>query len=146
MYEGLIYLAQSDTTAGILCEDPIKLNLIKGREANKPVLVEVDSLLTLKAQNRVPTKFKNLVRRSNKTTFIYSNTKAFRVIKDDKHRLFLQKFSCLYATSANQTSKSFDYEKAYEMCDVLVMDSRNIFEGRASRIFRINNHKCKKIR
>lgn len=146
MPEELVYLAQSDTTAGILCQDPIKLNFIKGREARKAVLMEVDSLQTLKTQNRVPKKFKNLIRRSKKITFIYSNNRSFRVVKDDKHKLFLQNFSSLYSTSANRTGENFDYQKAYEMCDVLVMDSRNIFEGKASKIFRINNYKRKKIR
>ena len=43
-----IYLTQTDTTVGFLSQDYKKLNKIKKRPFNKKILIEVDSLNTLK--------------------------------------------------------------------------------------------------
>ncbi|PAF52244.1 hypothetical protein BKH44_03290 [Helicobacter sp. 13S00477-4] len=141
-----MYLAQTDTTAGLLSKNPFKLNQIKGRNSYKPVLREVDSLKTLKGIVRVPKHFKNQVRRLEKTTFIYHNSQAIRVVRERQHLGFLQHFGSLYSSSANKTGDSFDYEQAFEMCDVLVIDSRGIFSSLPSKIFQINQSKIKKIR
>lgn len=146
MDKNLIYLAQSDTTAGLLSSDFKTLNHLKGRSKNKPVLSEVDSLQTLKNLTRVPNKFKNQIRRSAKSTFIYPNASSFRVVKDELHLHFLNHFGQMYSTSANKTGKEFDYKEAISMCDVLVIDKRGISSTSSSNIFKINNTKIKKIR
>lgn len=146
MNKNLIYLAQSDTTAGLLSLDFENLNHIKGRSKNKPVLCEVDSLQTLKTLTRIPNKFKNKIRKSAKSTFIYPNHRSFRVVKDELHLYFLNHFRKMYSTSANKTGKEFEYKEAISMCDVLVIDKRGISSTISSNIFKINNTKIKKIR
>ena len=80
----MIYLAQTDTTAGFLSKDLKKLNSIKNRPLNQPCLICVSKFKNLQNFSRVPKKYKNLIRRSKKTTFIYPNLKAIRVVKDDE--------------------------------------------------------------
>ncbi len=144
MNPNLVYLTQTDTTVGFLSRDYKKLNKIKKRDISKKVLMEVDSLKTLKKFTRVPKKYRKFVRNAKKTTFIYPNKKSFRVIKDERHLKFLKKFSYLYSTSANLTSKSFDKEWAFKKADVIV---GNVFyEGRASTIIKLGKNRCKKLR
>jgi tRNA A37 threonylcarbamoyladenosine synthetase subunit TsaC/SUA5/YrdC len=141
-----IYLAQTDTTVGFLSRDRKKLNRIKNRPLNKPVLIEVDSLSTLKEFVRVPSKFKNRVRRSKKTTFIYPNKKSFRVVKDKKHLEFLKKFRWMYSTSANLSGKNFDEDWAKRISDIIIENKKGLVEGEASKIFKMGKFKLKKVR
>jgi len=141
-----VYLAQTDTTVGFLSQDKEKLNRLKKRPLNKPVLREVDSLDTLKNFVRVPNKFKKQVRRAKKTTFIYPNGESFRVVRDEKHLEFLKKFSWMYSTSANLHGKNFDEKWAKEMADIVVEDKREFFEGEASKIIKLGKKRCIKLR
>ena len=141
-----IYLAQTDTTVGFLSRDFKKLNKIKKRDINKKVLIEVDSLTTLKNFVRVPNKFKKKVRRAKKTTFIYPKGDSFRVVKDKNHLKFLKKFKWMYSTSANLSGKKFDKLWAFKVVDIVVEDKRGFFEGKPSTIYKVNNYKIKKIR
>ena len=146
MKKNKIYLAQTDTTVGFLSRDYKKLNKIKKRDLNQKILIEVDSLKMLKNFVRVPEKFKKRVRRSKKTTFIYHNKNSYRVVKDDKHLEFLKKFKWLYSTSANLSGQKFDKKWAFKEADVIMEEKKGFFEGEASKIYKINNHKIKKIR
>jgi tRNA A37 threonylcarbamoyladenosine synthetase subunit TsaC/SUA5/YrdC len=141
-----VYLTQTDTTVGFLSQNKKKLNEIKNRPINQPILIEIDSLNTLKKFTRVPNMFKNRVRRSKKTTFIYPNKKSFRVVKDEKHLEFLKKFKWMYSTSANLTGESFDENWAKEKANIIVEDKRGLFEGKASRIYKLGKNKIKKVR
>jgi len=141
-----IYLTQTDTTVGFLSRDFKKLNKIKNRPLNKKVLIEVDSLNTLKNFVRVPNKFKSKVRRAKKTTFIYPKGDSFRVVKDKKHLEFLKKFKWMYSTSANLSGEKFDKSWAVKVADVIVENKEGFFEGKPSTIYKINNYKIKKIR
>ncbi len=141
-----IYLIQTDTTVGFLSQDKIKLNKIKNRPLNRPVLREVDSLKTLKSFVRVPKKHKNRIRRAEKTTFIFSNGESFRVVRDKRHLEFLKKFKWMYSTSANLHGKPFDEIWAKHQADVIVEDKRGLFEGEPSRIYKLGKSKIKKIR
>ncbi len=141
-----IYLTQTDTTVGFLSQDYKKLNKIKKRPFNKKILIEVDSLNTLKKFSRIPKRFKKQVRRAKKTTFIYPKGESFRVVKDEKHLEFLKKFKWMYSTSANLTGQKFDKEWAISKADVVVEGKEGLFEGEASKIYKINNYKIKKIR
>jgi len=140
------YLAQTDTTVGFLSRDFKKLNKIKKRDINKKVLIEVDSLTTLKNFVRVPNKFKKKVRRAKKTTFIYPKGDSFRVVKDKNHLKFLKKFRWMYSTSANLSGKKFDKLWVFKVVDIVVEDKRGFFEGKPSTIYKVNNYKIKKIR
>ena len=141
-----IYLTQTDTTVGFLSQDFKKLNKIKNRPINQKVLMEVDSLKTLKKFVRVPNRYKKQIRRAKKTTFIYPNGESFRVVKNKKHLEFLKKFKWMYSTSANLTGKKFDKEWAISKADVVVENKDGLFEGESSKIYKINNIKIKKIR
>jgi tRNA A37 threonylcarbamoyladenosine synthetase subunit TsaC/SUA5/YrdC len=141
-----IYLVQTDTTVGFLSQNREKLNKIKSRKLNKSVLREVDSFKTLKNFVRAPDKYKKMIRRAKKTTFIYPNGESFRVVKDNTHLEFLKKFKWMYSTSANKTGERFDERWAREKADIIVEDKRGFFEGQASKIYKINNKRIKKIR
>ncbi|MCQ2641124.1 Sua5/YciO/YrdC/YwlC family protein [Helicobacter pylori] len=141
----LVYLVQSDTTIGLLSKDSEKLNALKGRPKNQSVLIESADFSTLKSLVRAPNAFKNLIRRSAKTTFIYSNSKAVRVIKG-RHRDFLKRFKTLYSTSANLTQCAYDKEIASSLADVIVSDERGLFESASSKIFKLYKNKKVRIR
>ncbi|PAF42507.1 Sua5 YciO YrdC YwlC family protein [Helicobacter sp. 11S02596-1] len=141
-----VYLAQTDTTAGLLSLDFERLNTLKERSPKQPVLLEVDSLSRLKTHLRVPVRFKNHLRRANKSTFVFPNHQAFRVVRDESHRGFLKHFGSMYSTSANKTGLAFDKKIAFQMCDVVVLDARGIFSGVPSKMFKINQSKIIKMR
>ncbi len=112
MRQDSIFLAQSDTTAGLLSKNPQILNLCKSRPESQPLLIESSHLSGLKKLVRVPNKHKNTIRKAKNSTFIYPNGKAVRVVKDRLHSRFLLDFQMLYSTSANPTGKSFSKQWA----------------------------------
>lgn len=140
----LVYLVQSDTTIGLLSKDSEKLNALKGRPKNQSVLIESADFSTLKSLVRAPNAFKNLIRRSAKTTFIYPNSNV-RVIKG-RHGDFLKRFKTLYSTSANLTQCAYDKEIASNLADAIVSDERGLFESASSKIFRLYKNKKVRIR
>ena len=140
-----VYLVQTDTTVGFLSKNKEKLNKIKQRPINQPILIEVDSLDTLKKFVRVPKNFKKMVRRAKKTTFIYPNGNSFRVVKNEKHLEFLKKFEWMYSTSANKSGERFKEDWARSVVDVIVEDERGFFEGKASNIYKLKK-RIKRIR
>ena len=108
----LVYLVQSDTTVGFVSQNKEKLNIIKGRDKNQPCIKCVANFENLLLHVRVPKKFKRVVRYSKQTTFLYKNFEAIRVVKEPKHRDFLEDFGWLFSTSANLTNKPYDEEFA----------------------------------
>lgn len=142
----LVYLVQTDTTAGFLSQNSLKLATSKQRDKNQPFLICVDSLRSLKNFVRVPTAFKKQVRRSNKTTFIYPNKQAIRVVKEKNHQKFLRKLGWVYSSSANLTCKSFEENYAKEKADIIVEDSRGFFESKPSSIYKMSNSKLRRLR
>ncbi len=140
----MIYLAQTDTTAGFLSQDLVALNNLKGRAKNQPCIIAVASFAALKNFARVPAKYRALVRRARKTTFIYSNLKSVRVVKDHPHALFLARLGWAYSTSANAHGKDFDEDFARANADEIV--DEKLFAGRPSRIFRLSRTAIKKVR
>ena len=141
-----VYLAQTDTTAGFLSQDAARLAAIKGRDPKKPFLREADSLATLKNFARIPKKYKKRVRRARRTTFVYPNGEALRVVFDEAHLRFLRRFGWMYSTSANRSGEEFDLEFAKEAADVVAEDERGLFAGKPSKIVRLNKGKIKKVR
>jgi len=141
-----VYFAQTDTTAGFLSQDAARLAAIKGRDPKKPFLREADSLATLKNFARVPKKHKKLVRRARRTTFVYPNGEALRVVFDEAHLRFLRRFGWMYSTSANRSGEGFDPEFAKEAADVVVEDERGFFEGKPSKIVRLGKRRKKRVR
>lgn len=122
------------------------INAIKSRKLNQRVLLETANLNYLKSYTRVPNILKKRLRRQEKVTFILKNKKSFRVVKDQTHLLFLEKFGMLYSSSANLSSKPFCLQWAKKMADILVIDRRGYQEKDASKIYKISEIKLRKIR
>lgn len=72
----MLYLAQTDTTAGFLSKDEREINKAKGRALQTPCILTMSSLKELASLVRVPKAHKNLVRKAKKTSFIYKKTRA----------------------------------------------------------------------
>jgi tRNA A37 threonylcarbamoyladenosine synthetase subunit TsaC/SUA5/YrdC len=142
----LVYLAQTDTTVGFLSQNSDRLADLKQRDKKQPFIICVDSLKTLQNFTRVPTKFKNQVRRAKKTTYIYSNNKALRVIKDEAHLKFLRKLKWAYSSSANLTGKTFEKNYATLKADIIIEDVRGFFESTPSGIIKINKNSQRRLR
>ncbi|WP_086282901.1 Sua5/YciO/YrdC/YwlC family protein [Campylobacter devanensis] len=140
----MIYLAQTDTTAGFLSKDLKELNSIKHRPLNQPCLICVSKFKNLQNFSRVPKKYKNLIRRTKKTTFIYPNSQAIRVVKDHPHTKLLDKLGWAYSTSANPHKKGFDIEFAVANADVII--DTKFTPAPASKIYKISKTNIKKIR
>ncbi|MDD2698071.1 MAG: Sua5 YciO YrdC YwlC family protein [Arcobacteraceae bacterium] len=147
MDKNKIYLVQTDTTVGLLSRDDRKLSVIKKRAETQKILQAVDSFATLQKYTRVPNIYKKLVRNSNRTTFIYPNGDSFRVVDNlSFHHNFISKFQNLYSTSANETTKKFDFDFAYNSSNIIVFSKNDFFESSGSSILKITNFKKKKIR
>ncbi len=142
----MIFLAQTDTTVGFLSKDLRKLNLAKKRDINTLCIKCVGSLCELNLHVRVPKKYKNLIRRAKKTTFIYPNLQSFRVIKSSPHKEFVQKHRWLYTTSANLTGQRFDEKYAREVADEVIECEGGFFETKPSNMYKLSRYKLKKIR
>lgn len=144
----MIYLAQTDTTAGFLSKDFKALNRLKNRPENTPCLIATAYLSELLTLTRVPRKFKNCVRKAKKTTFIYPNAKAIRVVKEDKHAKFLAQKGWLYSSSANLHGQTFDEKWARKAIlksgGVAIDESFNA--AKPSKIFKLSKSKKIKIR
>jgi len=141
----LIYLAQTDTTVGFLSQNESELKRIKPRD-DKPFLLTTTTFKTLKSLTRVPKKFRRLVRKSKKTTFVYPNNKAIRVVKSTLHYNFLKDFDYLYSTSANKSGKSYDEHFAKNIADVIVEDKRGLYQDAPSNLFKLSSKLKKKLR
>ena len=156
-----IFLAQSDTTAGFLCANAKKLNAIKKREPNQKILLALSDFRELKSRFRIPPFAKKMVRNAKKTSFILPNGNSFRVIVESKtldfkldsntdsskaHREFLSHFGGLYSTSANESGKEFNLAWALQNADIIVLDSRGIFEATPSKIYKLGKNKAKILR
>ncbi len=141
-----IFLIQTDTTIGFLSAKANRLADIKNRPATKAFLKVYPSLKKFKSdKNRVPKKFKNLVRRSHKTTFVIKNL-ASRVVKESYHLKFLKKYDWLYSTSANKHGCCFDKNFCFNNSDIIVEDFRGLKDAKPSKIYKLSNKSLKRIR
>jgi len=147
MDSSLIYLVQADTTVGFASKDFEKLNIIKNRDKKKQALQTSSSFEELKKHTHIPKNFRRFVRKSKKTTFIYPNNSAFRVVqRESKYYGFISKFSILYSTSANENKKHFSYDYAIKYADVEVISKEGFKELKASNIYKLGKKTIKKFR
>jgi len=146
MNPNLVYLVQTDTTVGFLSQNRDALAKAKQRDPKQPFLIATDSFARQKQFVRTPAKFKKIVRRARKTTFIYPNKKAVRVVCKKTHRAFLQRFGFMYSSSANVSNHPFVLSYAVKIADVIVEDANGFHEGSASSIYRLGKHTKKKLR
>lgn len=140
-----LYLTQTDTTIGFASQDSSKIDQAKKRLPNKHYICVVNSLKTLKTFTRVPNKHKNRVRRMKKTTFIMPNGYSFRVVKDTKHNLLLNRVKWLYSSSANLSGSEYDKAYAENMTEVIVSFPQSS-KGKASKIYRLSQTNIRSIR
>lgn len=143
MNSNLIYLVQTDTTVGFLSQDAKKINRLKKRDENQKLLKTIISFSQI--EERVPSKFKNYVRRAKNTTFIIKEN-SYRKARGKSHKRFIEKFKFMYSSSANETGKNFDEKVATELSDVIVYRKENFSENRPSKIVKLYKDKVKVIR
>lgn len=146
MNPALVYLAQTETTAGFLSQSAEALIQTKNRPSGKSFLMSVDSFSTLHSFTRVPKGFRKRIRRATKTTFAYPCGLAIRVVKDKEHLQFLQKLKWSYSTSSNPSGQNFDRDFALQKADVIVFTCKNFFESKPSSIFKLGKTKMRKLR
>jgi len=141
-----IILTQTDTTVGFLSQDEKHLREIKSRHDNKPFISVFQSFSILRQHNvRIPNRYKKRVRRAQKTTFIVNN-RAFRVALPSLSSTLLHKLLWSYSTSANQSGKKFSRDFCEQKADIIIEDKNGLFEGKASKLCKINNTTIKRLR
>ncbi len=141
-----LYLTQTDTTVGFLSVDSYKLSIAKDRDANQPFLICVDTFTKLKKLTRVPKLHKKKIRRSSKTSFLYPNKKAIRVIREPLHARFLKEFDFLYTTSANKSRERFELNYALSQADIIIENRHTLYEGKSSNILKLGKKQLQKLR
>ncbi len=140
-------MTQTDTTVGFLCLDEKKINKIKNRDINQKVLKTLSSFSTLKKNIRIPNKYKKFIRNAKKASFIFSDLNSYRVVSPNyMHHNFLKKFDYLYSSSANQNKQNYDETFALKNSNVIVYNFEKFTENNSSSIYKVTNHKIKKIR
>jgi len=141
-----IILTQTDTTVGFLSQDAAKLREIKSRQSNKPFIKVFQNFKTLQSSHiRIPKNRKKILRRAKKTTFIVKD-KAFRIASYPLHSQVLQNLLWSYSTSANESGKKFERDFCEQKADIIVEDKKGLFEGNASKLYKINDTTIKRLR
>jgi len=136
----LVYLTQTDTTAGFLSQNSKKLKQIKNRVDKQGFIISVDSFETLKTFTRIPKIHRKMIRRAKKTTIVYQNNLAIRVVKNEEHLKFLKKIRWTYSTSSNSAGCEFEENFAKNSADVIIYSRYGFNEKISSKIV-----KCGKI-
>ncbi len=144
MLKNKVFLTQTDTTIGFISQNTDKLTQIKQRPPHKHYIKAVNSLKTLKVFTRVPSSYKNRVRRSNKTTFIMPNGYSYRIVKEKHHLLLLNRLIWAYTTSANLSGESYDEEFAKKASDIVITPLKQ--KSAASNIYKLEKNTFKRIR
>ena len=82
----MLYLVQTDTTAGFLSKDFREINKAKNRDLQTPCILAMARFSELLNFVRVPKAHKNLVRKAKKTSFVYEKSslkKALQILNDE---------------------------------------------------------------
>ena len=141
-----VYLIQTDTTVGFASKDAQKLDRIKSRPAGKPYLETVASLKELDAVCRVPKMMRKTVRRAKKTTFVYPDGIARRVVIQGDYARLLKKEGVLLSTSANRSGDAFEAEWAAAQCDIIVYTPGGFSQKTPSSIFKLGKANVTQLR
>ena len=141
----LVILTQTDTTVGFLSQNAQQLQKIKSRDNTKPFIKVFLDFQNFKEKHRVPNGQKKLVRRAKRTTFIIKN-KALRIAKTPLYSAYLEHLKWSYSTSANESGKNFERTFCEAKADIIVEDKNSLFEGKASKLYKLNNKKIKRLR
>ncbi len=141
-----VFLVQTDTTVGLLSKNAKRLAFIKKRDGKKLFIKSVATFKELKKEVRIPDNFKKTVRRKKRTTFIYPNKKALRVVKKSSHQAFLRRFGWMYSTSANKTGCGFDFSWIKDRVDIIIFDRKKFSQKTPSQLYKLRDKKIKRIR
>lgn len=140
----MIYLAQTDTTAGFLSYNKEEINLVKKRQINQECLITCANNAQLQGISRVPKKWANWVRRACKTSFLYPNKQLVRVVKNHPHEAFLREMGPMYSSSANMHKKGFDLKWAKSVATVVV--DEDFYESTPSSIYLLGRSRVRVLR
>ncbi len=140
-----LYLTNTDTTIGFVSKDSSKIDIAKNRADNKKYIRVVKDLKTLKSFTRVPNRYKNLVRRSVRKTFIMLNGDSFRVVKGSKHNLLLDRLNYAFSSSANLSGELYNREYALNQAEVIIGEP-NSKSLNPSKIYKLGVERIKSIR
>lgn len=143
----MLFFAQTDTTAGFLSTNPNEILAAKKIPKSRPILQEVDKIARIREISRIPKCISPMIRRAQKTTFIFPNTRSFRLISESSlHFNVISRFKILFSSSANITGGEFSEDYALKNASVVIKDERGFAKRAPSRIFRVKKDKLKRIR
>ncbi len=137
-----IFLTNTDTAIGFVSKNKKALDRAKKRPSGKKYIKALPNCKSI--EKRVHKKFRKAVRRAAKITFIISSDYSFRVIKNCRHSLLINRLGWAYTTSANVSNKSYSYNFAYSKADIVVYPLKE--QNRASKIYKLGKRKVKRIR
>jgi tRNA A37 threonylcarbamoyladenosine synthetase subunit TsaC/SUA5/YrdC len=137
-----IFLTNTDTTIGFISKSKEALDIAKSRASNKEYITAISSFKAL--NRRVPKEFKNIVRRSKKTTFILNSKFSFRVVKNRRHLLLINRLNSAFTTSANKSNFAFNYDFALDKANVVIYPLDKLKS--ASKIYKLGKTRIKRIR
>ncbi len=144
MFHTYVFLTKTDTTVGLLSQDPEALTRIKKRPPHKHYIHAVDSLRTLRSKGRVPLLHRQRLRRAKRTTFILPSGHSYRVIDDKRHLLLLSRLKWVYTTSANLSGYAYNESFSREHADVIIEPLGG--ESTPSKIYKLGRIAIKRIR
>ncbi|UFH60450.1 Sua5 YciO YrdC YwlC family protein [Sulfurovum mangrovi] len=139
-----VFLTQTDTTIGFVSQDAERLTQIKQRPPYKHYITAVNSQKTLQRFTRIPSRHRNRVRRSQKTTFIMPDGHSYRLIRDRHHLLLMNRLGWAYTTSANLSGNAYDETFAKRSADVIIAPLEATKQ--ASTIYKLGKTTLKRIR
>jgi len=146
IWKELIFLSDTDTTVGFITQCSKCLDSIKERPANKLYIHALESLAILQNIGRIPPKYRRMVRRKKRCSFILPNGASFRVIRDPRHLLLLRRLGgWAYTSSANLAGASYDESFARKKADIIV-ESLKRGDASASTILLLGRERIKRVR
>jgi tRNA A37 threonylcarbamoyladenosine synthetase subunit TsaC/SUA5/YrdC len=144
MLNNTVFLTRTDTTIGFVSQNASRITEIKHRPPHKYYIKALNSLATLRQMTRIPSPYKNRVRRAQHTTFIMPDGHSYRVIRDPHHLLLLNRLTWAYTTSANLSGHPYDETFAKEAADIIIsplQEKRN-----PSHIMKLGKRKLRRVR
>ncbi|WP_292664407.1 Sua5 YciO YrdC YwlC family protein [Nitratifractor sp.] len=139
-----LFLTSTDTTVGFLSQSAEVLDRAKGRPTGMPYLRVLPSLAALRERTRVPLSHRKRLRRAARTTFIFPKGDAYRIVRDRRHLLLLERLGWAYSSSANPSGGTYDEAFARACADIVIEPLR--LTHPPSRIYCLGRHKIRKIR
>ncbi len=137
-----VFLTNTDTTIGFISKSPKALDIAKNRASDKKY---IEALPYFKAlRKRTPKKHRKLIRRAAKSTFIISKNYSFRVVKDSRHNLLLNRLKRAYSSSANASNEKYNYDYAYKNANIIIYPLKN--QAIPSKIYKLGKTKLKRLR